>query len=167
MSFFRPKAPKKSLVTSADLERMGVKSEDLPGKELLQLVEGKPIEWPIDSPTRPKEPLADRIRNGLFSLVLHSIYGLLVICLLLESIILIGQSYLYLKGGTWPHWVLFTAVEESLPASFRQWLLDPQDWFGLQKVVFTIFMEIPIAFSVPLLTVVLIAILLLPIVVLQ
>ncbi len=149
------KPPKKSLVTSADLERMGIKTEDLPGKELLQLVEGKPIEWPIDPPSLPKEPLADRIRNSLFNPVVHSIYGLLVICLLLEAIILICQSYLYLKGGAWPHWVLFTAVEESLPASFRQWLLDPQDWFGLQKVVFYLFMEMPLALSVFLLAILL------------
>ncbi|MCS6304902.1 MAG: hypothetical protein H8K07_14755 [Nitrospira sp.] len=144
------KRPKKRLVTNADLERMGVKSEDLTGLQLVQLMEGKPIEWPIDPdlPTPTKKPVAAGLKGMIKDMIIELPLVAFGSLSLASALILTLQVLVYLKTGDWPDWFLFTAFKDFLPASFLQWLRDPQDWFGVHKMVFYLFMEIPLALSV-------------------
>lgn len=67
--------------------------------------------------------------------------------LFMGSFLLLGvQAVLFLKNGTWPLWTLAEVVIPVSPASFLHWVLSPQDWFGLHKVVVTI-LEVPTVLS--------------------
>lgn len=91
--------------------------------------------------TDDRRPIAELIKEKFTEGALLAIIGLFFA----PFLILAAQFIFYLKDGTWPNWVLFDVVYSGLPAPFIQWLISPQDWYGLHKIIAWILLESPIA----------------------
>jgi len=64
--------------------------------------------------------------------------------LLLGSFFMLAlQLFFFFKEGTWPDWVLIDLVYLISSPRFHRWLADPQDWFGLHKVIFATLFRVP------------------------
>ena len=72
----------------------------------------------------------------------------LSIYIMFSSILILGyQIYAWLKSGTWFSLNLFLAVPY-LPKSISDWILYPDSWIGVHKVVVYVLEETPISFAV-------------------
>jgi len=88
-----------------------------------------------------RRPLAGRIREQLAEGVTGAAFAFFAATLF----ILAAQSLFYLKEGVWPKWVLFYFVNSVLPSPFLDWLVFPQAWHGLHKIVAWVFFGSPLA----------------------
>lgn len=68
----------------------------------------------------------------LISAVCTMIAGIL---LFLGFVLLIEQVVIWMRVGTWHSPTVFVEVKELLPANVRLWLAQPDDWYGLWKLM--------------------------------
>jgi hypothetical protein len=94
----------------------------------------------VTESTTDKRSLEDRIKGKLAEGVTVAGFFLLPVTFL----ILAAQFIFYLKDGVWPKWVLLFLISSALPIPFLDWLIFPQDWHGLHKIVAWILMEAPL-----------------------
>ena len=59
-------------------------------------------------------------------------------------VVLVYQSTIWLKWGYWKSMGLTLVLNEVLPSNFFHWLDNPKSWFGLNKIVFSVF-NLPLA----------------------
>jgi len=52
---------------------------------------------------------------------------------LVGFILAVVEVVLYFKHGAWANFTLFTILQIVIPTGTVNWLVDPQDWIGLQK----------------------------------
>lgn len=82
-----------------------------------------------------------RIKNRFFSGILY----LLGIVMLLAGLALLGfQIFLFLYHGTWSSYSLLRFIDFT-PIQFQAWVVRPDQWLGLHKVVYWL-LDIPLSF---------------------
>ena len=55
------------------------------------------------------------------------------------------QIYLWFKNGSWEHVSLAVILPPFAETPFCKWLINPQDWLGLHRIVSWMFVNIPLA----------------------
>ncbi len=57
--------------------------------------------------------------------------------------LLCGQTFYWLYSGAWKSYVLLDVIVNIMPLSLVNWLIEPESWQGLHKIIIFI-LEIPL-----------------------